>query len=153
MKKIISLLLAVLILSTPVLAVELPDGLFTQEQLDAVFNNEEIKAKAKQWLEDLQSVNEQIKAMSDDELRQAIIDLAEQYKIPTLNDEQLNFLVEACRSPEKIEDIANTIQTYSEKVNTFQQAVRTLTETLSNLLDKFTGILDSLNGLFGKAAE
>lgn len=155
-KRITSLLLAVILLCTPVQAFSLediPKDLFSQEQIDAVLENAQIKEKARKSLDDVQAVNDEIKAMSDEELRQTIVDLAEEYHIPALNDEQLNFLVDLCRSPEKIEDIANTIEEYGQKIIAFQQAVQTLTETLGSILEKLTGILDSLSGLLGKAAE
>jgi len=152
-KRVTSLLLAVMLLCTPVHALDwsdIPDDLLNTERLEALFNNEELQKNVQRMLENVQSIKEQIKAMSDEELEQTIIELAKQYNIPEMNQEQLDFLVDVCRSLETIENIGETVEEYKEKLNTFQRTMKALSETFSNILDTFNGMMDKLSGFFGK---
>ena len=153
MKRILSLLLAVLLLCSPVSALSLQDVIDQVQSSEAykqLFENEELKAKTTQLIERLQNAHEDIKTMSDEELRQFIVDTAAQYHIPEMNEEQINFLMDVCRSFESMEKLAATLKEYEQKINQTAETARNLFDTLSKLLEKLNEVLDALNGILDK---
>ena len=162
MRKLICFLLALTLLCTPAMALDLSalqeqlqnSGVFQElMESDAVqdlFDNEEVKAKVEELLEHMDDFKAEIKDMSDQELEQKIRETAAEYNIPEMNQEQIDFLVNVCRNLDTLENIGSTVEEYGEKVNSFGKTVKSLSETLGNILDTLTGILDSLNEILGK---
>ena len=155
-KRIISLLLAVILLCTPAAALDLSEyeqainELKNSEFFSELFNNEELKAATQQLIENFRNAHEDIKAMSDEELRQYIIDTATQYHIPPMNEEQINFLMDVCRSLESAEKLGETVKDYEQKLNDTAETAKNLFDTLGKLMDKLNQIMDMLNTLLGK---
>ena len=162
MRKLICFLLALTLLCTPAAALDLSSlqeqlknndvfqDLMESEAVQELFDNEEVKAKVEELLENMDDFKAQIKTMTDAELEQKIREAAAEYNIPEMNQEQIDFLIDVCRNLDTLENIGSTVEEYGEKVNNFGQTLKNLSETLSGLLDKLTGILDGLNELLGK---
>ena len=156
MKRILSLLLAVLMLCTPAAALDLSEyeqairDLKNSQFFTELFNNEELKAATQQLIEELRITHEDIKAMSDEELRQFITDTAAEYHIPPMNEEQIQFLMDLARSLETAEQLGETVKEYEQKVNQTANTAKTIFNTLGTILDKLNTVLDTLNGLMSK---
>ena len=156
MKRILSLLLAVLMLCTPAAALDLSEyeqairDLKNSQFFTELFNNEELKAATQQLIEELRITHEDIKAMSDEELRQFITDTAADYYIPPMNEEQIQFLMDLARSLETAEQLGETVKKYEQKVNQTANTAKTIFNNLGAILDKLNTVLDTLNGLMSK---
>lgn len=155
-KRILSLLLAVLLLCTSVSALDLSEyeqairDLKNSSFFTELFENEELKAKTAQLIESLRTTHEDIKSMSDAQLRQFILDTAAEYHIPPMNEEQIKFLMELARSLESAEQLGETMKAYEKKANQAADTAKTLFQTLGTILDKLNAVLDTLNGLVSK---
>lgn len=155
-KRIISLFLAVILLCTPAAALDLSEyeqvfnELKNSEFFTELFDSEELKANTRQLIEDFRNTHEDIKSMSDEELRQFILDTAEQYHIPQMNEEQIGFLMDVCRSLESAEKLGETVKDYEEKMNNTVETAKNLFDTLGKLMDKLNQIMDVLNGILEK---
>ena len=155
-KRIISLLLALILLCTPAAALDLSEyeqvlkDLKNSEFFSELFDSEELKAQTQQLIESFRSTHEDIKNMSDEELRQFILDTAEQYHIPQMNEEQIGFLMDVCRSLESAEQFGETVKDYEEKMNNTVETAKNLFDTLGKLMDKLNEIMDVLNNILNK---
>ena len=155
-KRIISLLLALILLCTPAAALDLSEyeqvlkDLKNSEFFSELFDNEELKAQTQQLIESFRSTHEDIKNMSDEELRQFILDTAEQYHIPQMNEEQIGFLMDVCRSLESAEKLGETVKDYEQKMNNTVETAKNLFDTLGKLMDKLNEIMDVLNNILNK---
>lgn len=150
MKRIISLLLAVILLCTPAAALDLQDIIEQVKSSDAytqLFESDAMKAQTEQLIQKLQEAHEQIKGMSDDELRSFILDTAAQYHIPEMNEDQINFLMDVCRSFESVEKMAKTLKDYEKKFNDTVDTAKNLFDTIGKLMDKLNEILEVLNNI------
>ena len=90
--------------------------------------------------------------MSDQEIRQAIIEIAARYNV-SLTDTQINQLISLCRSLEglnpdqlkqRVEEVQGTLQKMSEaktKVQDFAQNVKQFMESASGFIDKLSELL------------
>lgn len=156
MKRIISLLLAICLLCTPAAAMDFSefdqilDKLRSSDIFTQLFDNEELKEKTAQVIERMRTFTEEIKTMSDEELEQTIRDVAAEYNIPEMNDEQIKFLMDLCRSFESVEKFGQTIKDYEEKFNSMGDTLQKLSENLGKILDKLNELLDTINGIFDK---
>ena len=156
MKRLISLLLAIIMLCTPAAALNINDyeqvidELKNSEFFSELFGNEELKAATQQLIESFRNTHEDIKSMSDEELRQFILDTAQQYHIPEMNEEQIRFLMDVCRSLETAEQLGQTVKEYEEKANRTIETAKNLFDTIGKLLDKLNEILDTLNTIMEK---
>lgn len=168
MKRLISLLLALILLATPAAALDLSDitdELQNNEQLregiayilenmqnitNEVKNNEQLQQGIQSAIDNMSAFTEAVKSMTDEELEQQILAIAEEYHIPDMNEEQIDFIIRLCRSLEKAEEFSETVDNYQEKASDFGQSIKTLFDNLGKILDTLTGILDSLNGLLDK---
>ena len=156
MKRILSLLLAVLMLCTPTAALDLSEyeqairDLKNSQFFTELFNNEELKAATQQLIEELRITHEDIKAMSDEELRQFITDTAADYYIPPMNEEQINFLMDVCRSLESAEKLGETVKDYEKKMNNTVETAKSLFDTLGKLMDKLNQVMEILNNILTK---
>lgn len=156
MKRILSLLLALVLLCTPAAALDLSEyeqvlnDLKNSEFFSELFNSEELKDKARELIDDFRATHEDIKAMSDEELRRYITDTAAQYSIPEMNEEQISFLMDVCRSLETAEKFGATVKEYEEKANNAAETAKSLFNTLGKLLDKLNEVLEALTGILDK---
>lgn len=103
---------------------------------------------------ELKLILDQTKDMTDDELREEIKNIAEQYDV-TLNDSQIDSLISLCRSMEKLD-----IDALKDKVEEVQQYLKDIVKThgevkqfLSNVAETVTEfvnkVIDFFKGLFG----
>ena len=156
MKRILSLLLAVLMLCTPVAALDLSEyeqairNLKNSSFFTELFENEALKEKTAQLIEEMRTTHEDIKAMSDEELRQFITDTAAKYNIPPMNEEQIQFLMDLARSLETAEQLGETVKEYEKKANQAADTAKTIFNTLGTILDKLNAVLDTLNNHMSK---
>ena len=156
MKRIISFLLAVCLLVTPAAAMELSDfrdaldRLRSSEAFSQLFDTEQMKEKTQQVIERMREFTDDIKNMSDEELEQTIRDVAAEYNIPEMNDEQIRFLMDLCRSFESVEQFGATVKDYEEKFNTMGDTLQKLSDNLTVILDKLNALLDTINGILDK---
>lgn len=98
---------------------------------------------------ELKLIIDEIKDMSDEELRSKIIDIAAKYNVE-LTDSQIEKLIELCRAMEKLD----TSQ-LKEKVEQVQQYLKNainnsggIAEFFRNLGDSISDIIDSIIGFF-----
>lgn len=156
MKRIISLLLAVCLLCTPAAAMDLSefndvlDTLRSSDIFSRLFDNEELKQKTQQVIERMREFTDEIETMSDEELEQTIRDVAAEYNIPEMNDEQIKFLMDLCRSFESVEKFGETIKDYEKKFNNLGDTLQKLSDNLGVILEKLNALLDTLNGILDK---
>lgn len=103
---------------------------------------------------ELKLILDQTKDMTDDELREEIKNIAEEYDV-TLNDSQIDSLISLCRSMEKLD-----IDALKDKVEEVQQYLKDIVKThgevkqfLTNVADTVTEfvnkVIDFFKGLFG----
>lgn len=155
-KRIISLFLAVILLCTPAMALDLSEyeqainELKNSEFFTELFTNEELKAATQQLIENFRNTHEDIKSMSDEELRQFILDTAAQCHVPPMNEEQIQFLMDVCRSLESAEKLGETVKNYEEKMNNTVETAKTLFDTLGKVMDKLNQVMDILNNILSK---
>lgn len=104
---------------------------------------------------ELKLILDETRNMTDDELRQQIIDIAKEYGV-TLSDEQIAKLIDLCRSLEKLD-----VNQLKEKVEQAQQylmnainAKQGIQQFVSNLGDSVSRVVDAVisffQGLFDK---
>lgn len=146
MKRFLSLLLALCLLCTPAAAAaaqpfQLPDDLFDGAQL---------QEKTQQVIERMREFTDEIKTMTDEELEAKIREVAEDAHIPTMNQEQIDFLVKVCRSFETMENFGETVKDYEEKVNRFGSNLRQLMDLLGSLMDRLSQLLESLTDVLDR---
>ena len=162
MKRIISLLLAVCLLCTPAAAMDLSefndvlDKLRGSEAFSQLFDNEELKEKTQQVIQRMRDFTDEIKTMSDEELEQTIRNVAAEYNIPEMNDEQIKFLMDLCRSFESVETFGQTVKDYEQKFNDLGDTLQKLSDNLTVILEKLNALLDTINGIldqFGGSEE
>ena len=101
---------------------------------------------------ELKLMLDETKNMSDEEIRNIIIDIAGRYNV-RLTDTQINQLISLCRSLEglnpdqlkqRVEEVQGTLQKMSEaktKVAVFAQDVKKFVESVSGLIDKLSELL------------
>lgn len=103
---------------------------------------------------ELKLILDETKDMTDDELREEIKRIAEEYNV-TLNDSQIDSLISLCRSMEKLD-----IDALKDKVEEVQQYLKDIVKThgevkqfLSNVADTVTEfvnkVIDFFKNLFG----
>ena len=100
-----------------------------------------------QILDRLSGLTDQTRSMSDDELSEYLQSIAGEYRL-TLNQEQLDFLISACRSLEKADAAGNAVQDYSQKVSAFAQAMQSVLAAIQKMLSTVSGFLQNLISAF-----
>ena len=156
MKRIISLLLAVCLLCTPAAAMDLSefndvlDKLRGSEVFSQLFENDELKEKTQQVIQRMRDFTDEIETMSDEELEQTIREVAAEYNIPEMNDEQIKFLMDLCRSFESVEQFGKTIKDYEQKFNDLGDTLQKLSDNLGTILEKLNALLDAINSILDK---
>ena len=162
MKRILSLLLAICLLCTSVSAMELSDfeqvldKLRNSKAFTELFENEELKERTAQVIERMREFTDEIKTMSDEELEQTIRDVAKEYNIPEMNDEQIKFLMDLCRSFESVEQFGETIKTYEKRFNSIGDTLKKLGDNLDTILanlEKVLNIINNILDMFGGSEE
>ena len=102
---------------------------------------------------DLKLMLDVTRNMSDEEIRQQIIQIAGRYNV-TLTEKQISQLISLCRSLEKLD--ANTLR---ERVEQMQGTLSRVSEaktqvvgfmhTLQNAIESISSFLDKVGALFG----
>lgn len=156
MKRLLCLMLAMVLLCSPVSALDLSEyeqvlrDLKDSAFFTELFENEELKAKTQELLTEFRAAHEDIKAMSDEELRTYITETAAAYHIPPMNEEQIGFLVDVCRSLESAEQLGETLQEYEQRATQAADTAKSIFDTLGKLLDKLNEVLSALDGILAK---
>lgn len=123
-------------------------GLSVSASGAAADQTEESKDPAvQQILDRLSSLTDQTRSMSDDELSEYLQSIAGEYRL-TLNQEQLDFLISACRSLEKADAAGNAVQDYGQKVSAFAQAMQSVLAAIQKMLSTVSGFLQNLISAF-----
>lgn len=163
MKRVIALLLACVLLTTSAAALDfskVQEELATNEQLreglayilenmqnitNEIKNNEELQNGIQSVIGNVQAFTDTTAAMSDEELRRQILAIAEEHKIPDMNEEQIKFIISVCRSLEKADAFSDSVEAYGEKASQFGQSAKKLFDHLGAILEKLTDLMDTLN--------
>lgn len=128
MKFLISLLLALSLLCTCVLALDPADA---------------VEEGVQQVLDRLANLTDQTRNMTDEELADTIQSIAGEYHL-TLNREQLDFLISACRGLETADDVGTAVRETGEKVSKFRQALHSIADAIARAIralgDFFSGV-------------
>ena len=123
-------------------------GLSVSANGAAADQTEESKDPAvQQILDRLSSLTDQTRSMSDDELSEYLQSIAGEYRL-TLNQEQLDFLISACRSLEKADAAGSAVQDYGQKVSAFAQAMQSVLAAIQKMLSTVSGFLQNLISTF-----
>ena len=116
------------------------------------------KVDASAIVGDLKTILEQTKDMTDDELREQIRAIAQDYNV-TLNDYQVNQLLSLCRKMEglseselveKIHDLQNTARKINEAGEKAEEVKETVNAVANTVKTFFVKAVDFFSGLFGK---
>ncbi len=103
---------------------------------------------------ELKLILDQTKEMTDDELRQEIIDIAKKYDV-TLTDSQIDSLISLCRSMEKldidqlkqkVEEVQQYLKDIAAKHGEVKQFLSTVADTVTEFVNK---VIDFFKGIFG----
>ncbi len=103
---------------------------------------------------ELKLILDQTKEMTDDELRQEIIDIAKKYDV-TLTDSQIDSLISLCRSMEKldidqlkqkVEEVQQYLKDIAAKHGEVKQFLSTVADTVTEFINK---VIDFFKGIFG----
>lgn len=94
---------------------------------------------------DIKAILDETKNMSDEELRQAIIDIAADYG-RTLSDEEIDQLISLTRSLEKL-DTNQLLERVNEVKDTIAKMAQAK-ETVSSFTEKIKAIIDSISSFF-----
>lgn len=92
-------------------------------------------------LDQLSAITDQTRDMTDAELTDTIQSMAGEHHL-TLNDEQLQFLISACRSLETADNVGRTMQDLSEQLSKVGKAVSTIADGVGKAADTVSGLLD-----------
>jgi len=118
MRSLISLLLVLSLLCTCVFAID--PGEIAEQGVQQV-------------LDRLSDLTDQTRTMTDEELAETIQSIAAEYHL-TFNQEQLDFLISACRGLETADDVGTTVQDAGQKVSKFRQTVRSILDALAQMV-------------------
>lgn len=103
---------------------------------------------------ELKLILDQTKDMTDEELRQQIIDIAKKYDV-TLTDSQIDSLISLCRSMEKldidqlkqkVEEVQQYLKDIVAKHGEVKQFLSTVADTVTEFVNK---VIDFFKGIFG----
>lgn len=95
---------------------------------------EEADKAVQQVLERLEDLTGQTRDMTDAELTETIQGIAGEYHL-TLNDEQMKFLISACRGLETAGEVGKAAQSVGETVGNVKDGVDKVVDTVTDLLD------------------
>lgn len=103
---------------------------------------------------ELKLILDKTKDMTDEELRQQIIDIAKKYDV-TLTDSQIDSLISLCRSMEKldidqlkqkVEEVQQYLKDIVAKHGEVKQFLSTVADTVTEFVNK---VIDFFKGIFG----
>lgn len=103
---------------------------------------------------ELKLILDQTKDMTDEELRQQIIDIAKKYDV-TLTDSQIDSLISLCRSMEKLDidqlkQKVEEVQQYLKDIVTKHGEVKQFLSTVADTVTEFVNkVIDFFKGIFG----
>lgn len=92
-------------------------------------------------LDQLATITDQTRNMTDEELSDIIQSMAGEHHL-TLNDEQLTFLISACRSLETADNVGQTVKDLSEQLSKVGKAVSSIADGVGKVADTVTDLLD-----------
>lgn len=92
-------------------------------------------------LDQLAAITDQTRNMTDAELSDTIQSMAGEHRL-TLNDEQLQFLISACRSLETADNVSRTAKELSDQLNKIGKAAKTVTDGVGKAVDTVTDLLN-----------
>ncbi len=102
---------------------------------------------------DLKLMLDEIKNMSDEEIRATVLEIADRYKV-RLTDTQVQQLISLCRSLEsldpaqlrqRIDQVQDSLKNLSEvktKLESFVESVKNFMESVSSFFDSIRAVLD-----------
>ena len=102
---------------------------------------QEADKAVQQILDRLEALTDQTKEMTDDELAETIRGIAGEYHL-TLNDEQMKFLISACRTLETAQSVGQTAQDVGEQVSKFGDTVHDISQSVGKVADTVSGLFD-----------
>lgn len=94
-----------------------------------------------QVLERLETLTDQTRDMSDSELSETIQKIAGEYHL-TLNDEQMTFLISACRTLETAQSVGQTAHDVGEQVSKFGDTVHDISQGIGKVADSVSDLFD-----------
>lgn len=92
-------------------------------------------------LNQLSGITEQTRSMTDEELAVMIQSMAAEHHL-TLNDEQLTFLISACRTLETADNVGQTVNELSKQLSKVGKAVSSIADSVGKVSDAVTDLLD-----------
>lgn len=97
----------------------------------------------------LKLILDETESMTDEELKQQIIDIAEEYNV-SLNDSQIEQLISLCRSLEKLDVSAlkEKVESIQEKFTKYAEIKTTVKQFFTDLGDGITSFVDSVISFF-----
>lgn len=97
----------------------------------------------------LKLILDETENMTDEELKQQIIDIAEEYNV-SLNDSQIEQLISLCRSLEKLDVSAlkEKVESIQEKFTKYAEIKTTVKQFFTDLGDGITSFVDSVISFF-----
>lgn len=97
----------------------------------------------------LKLILDETENMTDEELKQQIIDIAEEYNV-SLNDSQIEQLISLCRSLEKLDVSAlkEKVESIQEKFTKYAEIKTTVKQFFTDLGDGLTSFVDSVISFF-----
>lgn len=97
----------------------------------------------------LKLILDETENMTDEELKQQIIDIAEEYNV-SLNDSQVEQLISLCRSLEKLDVSAlkEKVESIQEKFTKYAEIKTTVKQFFTDLGDGITSFVDSVISFF-----
>lgn len=102
---------------------------------------EEAEKAVQQVLSRLADLTDQTRNMTDTELSETIQGIAGEYHL-TLNDEQMNFLISACRTLETAQSVGQTAQDVGEQVSKFGDTVHDISQGVGKVADTVSGLFE-----------
>ena len=102
---------------------------------------QEADKAVQQILDRLEALTDQTKEMTDDELAETIRGIAGEYHL-TLNDEQMKFLISACRTLETAQSVGQTAKDVGEQVSKFGDTVHDISQSVGKVADTVSGLFD-----------
>ncbi len=101
---------------------------------------QEAEKAMEQVLDRLGTLTDQTRNMSDAELSQTIQGIAGEYHL-TLNNEQMSFLISACRTLETAQSVGETAHDVGEQVSKVADTVHDISQGIGKVADTVSGLV------------
>lgn len=102
---------------------------------------QEADKAVQQVLDRLEELTGQTRDMTDEELSETIRGIAGEYHL-TLNDEQMKFLLSACRTLETAQSIGQTAHDVGEQVSKIGDTVHDISQGVGKVADTVSGLFE-----------